>query len=101
MSDGGHFVRVNVESLAQAEAGGLRHNHDPVRQRGSIVEHGPLMRRRVCQNCVGDHDGGDLESTQDLEHLVSVGTPVEAVLVLDDRDIGLIECRRAGDDRAW
>ena len=101
MSDGGHFVRVNVEFLAQADAGCLRHDHDLVRQRDSIVEHGPLVRRRVCQNGVGDQDGGDLESAQDLEHLVSVGTPVEAVLVLDDSDIGLIQCCRAGDDRAW
>ena len=78
--------------LAEAEPGGLRHDHDPVGQICSIVEHGPLMRRRVCQNGVGDQDGGNLESAQDLEHLVSIGTPVEAVLVLDDCDIGLVQC---------
>ena len=93
MSDGGHLVRVNVEPLAQAEAGGLGHNHDPIRHRGSIVKHGPLMRSRVCKNGVGDQDGGDLDSAQDLEHLVSVSTSVEAVLVLDDSDVGLVQSR--------
>ena len=91
MSDGGHLMRVNVEPLAQAEAGGFRHNHDAVRQRSSIVKNGPLMRSRVCKNGVGDQDGGYVESAQDLEHLVSVSTAVEAVLVLDDSDIGLVQ----------
>ncbi len=99
MGDGGHLGGVHVEALAQAGAGGLRHHHDVIGQGGHFVEHGALMRRRVGQDGVGDDDGGDLESTQDLEHLVSVGAPVEAVLVLHDSDIGLVQCVRAGGHR--
>ena len=62
-------------------------------ERDSVVEHGPLMWRWVCQNGMGDQDGGDLEGTQDFEHLVSVSASVKAVLVLNDSHIGLVQCR--------
>ena len=82
---------VDVEAVAQSGPGRLRHHHHPVRQGGNIVQHGPLMWRRVGQNRVRDHDGGDVEAAQDLEHLVSVGASEESVLVLHHSHIELVQ----------
>ena len=59
------------------------------------------MRRRVRQDGVGDHDGGDVEPTQNLEHLVTVGAPVEPVLVLHDGHIATVQRIRTGEHGRW
>ena len=86
-----NFGRVDVEAVAQPRPGRLRHDHHLVRQRGDLVQHGPLMWRRIGEDRVGDHDGGDVEATQDLEHLVTVGASVEPVLVLHHRHVELVQ----------
>ena len=46
---------------------------------------------RISQDRVRDHDGWDVEATEDLEYIVSVSAPVEPVFVLDHGDIELIQ----------
>ena len=100
VGDGDHFGSVDIEAVAQADPGRLCHDHHPVRQSRNIVQHGPLMRRRVGEDCVGDHDGRDVETAQDLEHLVTVGASVESVLVLHHCHIELVQQVRARDQGA-
>ena len=100
MGDGGHLGGVHIEALAQADAGCIRHDHDPAGQRRDLVQHRPLMPGRVRQDRVRDHDGGHVEAAEDLEYLVTVGTSVEPVLMLHNCHIALIQQIRTGDHRA-
>ena len=84
VGDGDHLGGVDVEAGAQADSGRLGHDHDPVCQSCDVVQNGALMRCRVGEDRVRDHDGGHMETAENLEHLVSVGPSVEAVLVLHD-----------------
>ena len=97
--DRGHLGGVDLETLTQPSLGRLRHDHDVVRQGHYIVEHRPLMRSRVGQDRVRDDDGRDAETSQDLEQLVSVGASVEAVFVLYQRDVVLVQGFRAREHR--
>ena len=47
-----------------------------------------------------DHDGGDLQTPEDLEHLVPVSASVEPVFVLHHGDIELVQYVRAHHDRS-
>ena len=89
--DGRHLGRVDVEAAAQPLARRLGHDDDPVGERGDLDEDRPLVRCRLAQDGVGDHDGRDPQVAEDVEHLVAVGAAVEAVLVLDDRDVALVQ----------
>ena len=100
VGDDAHFERVDIEAVAQSRPGRLGHDHHVVRQGGNIVQHGPLMWRRVGEDRVGNHDGGDVETAQDLEHLVTVGASVESVFVVHHRHIELVEQVRARDQGA-
>ena len=57
----------------------------------TLDEHRALVRRRVAQDGVGDHDGRDPEAGEDVEHLIAVGPAEEAVLVLDDGHVELVQ----------
>ena len=49
------------------------------------------MWRRVFEDCVGDHDRRDAQPVDDVDDFVSVDTAVDAVLMLDDRDVALVQ----------
>ena len=49
------------------------------------------MWRRIFEHRVSDDDRRDAQSGHDLDDFVSVGTAVDAVLVLDDGDVALVE----------
>ena len=40
---------------------------------------------------MGDHDRRDAQPADDVHHLVSVDTAVDAVLMLDDGDVALVQ----------
>ena len=40
---------------------------------------------------MGDHDRRHAEPVDDVHHVVSVGTAVDAVLMLDDGDVALVQ----------
>ena len=82
---------VDVEAFDQSDAGALGHHDDGVGGVAHPLEHEPLVRRRVRDHGVGDHDRRHDEGVQHGEHLVAVGAAVDAVLVLDDRHVGAIE----------
>ena len=97
MGDGGHLGFVHIEAVAQADPGRLRHDDHLVRQSNDIVQYGALMGCRSGQDRVGDHDGRDAETGEDLEHLVTVGSSVQAVLVLHHGHVELVQQPRARD----
>ena len=73
--------------------------------RRDLLQHRTLVRRRVFENSVRNDDRRDSQAVDDVDHFVTVGTAVDAVLVLDDGDVALVEqlgacryrCRRAVD----
>ena len=90
-------LRGSTSKPSHSRAGRLGHDHHAVRQRRDIVQHRPLMWRRVGENCVGNHDGGDVQTAQDLEYLVTVGASVESVFVVHHCHIELVEQVRTRD----
>ena len=91
MRDGDHFPRIHFETSTQSCPSCTRHHHDLVGQGRNLSQDGFLVRRRITEDGVGDHDGWDSETGQDLEHFVAVRAAVEAVLVLHHRDVANIE----------
>ena len=74
-----------------------------LRQGSNLVQNGPLMRRRMGEDRVGDHDGRDVETAQDFEHFVPISAPVQPVLVLHHRHVELVQRfrrRREGAPRS-
>ena len=68
-----------------------RHHDHLIRPRRDRLEHRTLVRRRVFEDRVSDHDRRDPQPVDDIHHLVSVGTAVDAVLVLDDGDVAPVQ----------
>ena len=98
MRDGDDLVAVDVEAGAQPVPGGLGHHDHLVGERHDLFEHRTLVRRRIFEDSVGDHDRRDAQAAHDLDDLVAVGAAVDAVLVLDDRDVALVQQLRACRD---
>ena len=70
-----------------------RFGHDDhlIRPRRDLLEDRTLVRRRIFEDRVGDHDRRDPQPAEDVQHLVAVDTAVDAVLVLDDGDVALVQ----------
>ena len=99
MRDGGDLAAIDVEAIAQPLAGRVGHHDHLIGPRRDRLEHRTLVWRRVFEDCVGDHDRRDAQPVHDVHDFVTVGAAVDAVLVLDDRDVALVEqlgacCRR-------
>ena len=79
---------------------GRRRHHDHlIRGRRDLLEDRTLVWRRVFENGVGDHDGRNAQPGDDVDDIVAVDAAVDAVLVLDDRDVMLVQHVRACRDR--
>ena len=75
----------------QPVAGRLGHDDHLIRPRRDLLEHRTLVRRWVFEDRVGDDDRRDPQPVDDVHHLVTVDTAVDAVLMLDDGDVALVE----------
>ena len=82
---------VDGEAGTQALARRLRHHDHLIGQCHHRLEHRTLLRCRVFEHRVGDDDGRHAQRLHDLDDLVAVGAAVDAVLVLDDRDVAAVE----------
>ena len=89
--DGGDLVAVDGEACAQALAGHLRHHDHLIGQCHHRFEHRTLVWCRIFEHRVSDDDRRDAQTGHDLDDFVSVGTAIDAVLVLDDGDVALVE----------
>jgi hypothetical protein len=47
--------------------------------------------RRVFEDCVGNDDRRHTQPVDDVHHVVSVDATIDSVLMLDDRDVALIQ----------
>ena len=72
-------------------AGRLGHHDHLVRQRRDRLEDRTLVWRRVFEDRMGDHDRRDAQPFDDVDDFVSVDTSVDAVLMLDDRDVAAVQ----------
>ena len=92
VGDRGHLRRVDVEPGAQPSP---RAASDMTTRRSAIAatcdEDRSLVRCRIAEDGVGDHDGRNPEGSEDIEDLVAVGAAVQAVLVLHDGDVALVQ----------
>jgi hypothetical protein len=77
--------------MTQPFAGRLRHDDHLLRQCCDRLEHRTLVWRRVFQDRVSDHDRRDTQPSDDVHHFVAVDTSVDAVFMLDDRDVALVQ----------
>jgi hypothetical protein len=89
--DRGDFSAIDVEAEAQALTGRLGHDDHLIRHRRDRLEHRTLVRGRVFEDRVRDHDRRDTQAADDVHDFVSVDTAVDAVLMLDDRDVGAVQ----------
>ena len=89
--DRGDFAAVDVEATTQPLAGRLGHDDHLIGHRRNRLEHRTLVWGRVFEDRMGDHDRRDAQPVDDVHHFVAVGTAVDAVLMLDDRDVALVE----------
>ena len=91
MGDRVDLLGVDVEAAAEPVLCGAGHDDHTVGERCDLDEHRPLVCCRLGQDGVGDHDGRNAEGAEDRDDLVAVVTPVDAVLVLDDRDVAVVQ----------
>ena len=91
MRDRGDFAAVDVKPMTQPLVGRFGHHDHLIGPRRDLLEHRTLVRRRVFEDRVRYDDRRDPQRADDVNHLVAVGTAVDAVLVLDDRDVTLVE----------
>ena len=83
--------RSMSKHTTQPVAGRFGHDDHLIRPRRDLLEHRTLVRRWVFEDRVGDYDRRDPQPADDVHHLVAVDTAVDAVLVLDDGDVALVE----------
>ena len=91
MRDCGDLAVVDVETETQAVPRGLGHDDHLIRHRRERLENRTLVWRRVFEDRMGDHNRRYAEPVDDVHHVVSVGTAVDAVLMLDDGDVALVQ----------
>ena len=91
MRDRGDFAAVDVEAETQPFAGRLGHHDHLIRHRRDRLEHRTLVRGWVFEDRVSDHDGRDAQPVDDVHDLVTVDAAVQAVLMLDDRDVAPVQ----------
>ena len=91
MRDRGDLAAVDVETETQAVPRGLGHDDHLIRHRRDRLENRTLVWRRVFEDRVGDHDRRNPQPVDDIHHFVSVDTAVDAVLMLDDGDVALVQ----------
>ena len=92
--------RVDVEPRHQELSPGLGHDHDRAGGLGNRLENRALVCRRGPQDGVGDHDRRCFDRGEDVDDRIAVPARVEAVLVLDDHDIGPLQrSQRLGGGR--
>jgi hypothetical protein len=89
--DDGDFAAGDVEAPAQPLASRLRHHDHLVHPRGERLENRTLVWRRVFEDSVSDQDRWDAQSVDDPHDFVAIYTSVDAVLMLDDRDVALVQ----------
>jgi hypothetical protein len=93
VGDHDHLVGVDAEPGEQPLAGGLGHDDDGVGERARLFEHRSLAGgRRADDRVCASRTTGTTICAHEGEHGVAVGPVVDAVLVLDDDDVGGVEC---------
>ena len=95
----GDLPRIDVEADTESLPGCRRHHDHLIRGRRDFLENRTLVWRRVFENRVGDDDGRNTQPGDDVDDIVAVDTAVDAVLVLDHRDVILVQHVGAGRDR--
>ena len=89
--DGGDLGRSTAKPGAQPLPGRLGHHDDLVSARHDLLEHRTLLWRRVFAARCGRPRSTGPQAVHDVDDFVTVGAAVDAVLVLDDGDITLVE----------
>ncbi len=95
MGDDHHLARVHVPAVEEPLPGRVGHGHHDRGGRDDAGEHAPLVGRRGGEHRVQDGDHRDAHLSQDVEHIRAVAPAEDAVLVLDDRHVVLVQrvCR--------
>ncbi len=95
VGDHGDLGRVDVPAGDEPVAGGLRHRDERGRAVDERGEHAVLVGRRAGEHGVQDRDHRDAEALDDVEDVLAVRPAEDAVLVLHDRDVEVVEheCR--------
>ena len=92
--DHGDLAVIDGVALAQPVAPGLGHDHHRVGGVGGRLEDRSLVGGRRSQDRVGHEDRRSHEAFEEADHGVSVRAVVDAVLVLDDHDVGVAQRAR-------
>ena len=67
------------------------HHHHLISHCGNRLKHGTLPWRGVFRDRMSDHDGGNPQPTDDVHDFISVDAAVDAVFMLDDRNLALVQ----------
>ena len=91
MRDSGDFAAVDVKTTAQPLVGRIGHHNDLIRAGHNRLEDRTLVSRRAFQDSMGDHDRRYLQPVHDVHDCDTVDASVDTVLMLEDRDIALVQ----------
>jgi hypothetical protein len=106
--DRGDLAAVHVEPDTQPLPRCVGHDDHLIRHGRDRLENRTLVWRRIFEDCVGNDDRRHSQPVDDVHHVVSVDTTINSILMLDDRDVVLIQqlaarcygCRRTAGQLA-
>ena len=84
-------LRRSMSKPDKPFAGRIGHHDHLVCPRRKRLENGMLLSRRAFGNGVGDHDRWNAQPLDNAHYFVSVDAAVDAVLMLDDRNVALVQ----------
>ncbi len=89
--DGRHLGRIHVVADDQPVVRGVGHGDDRARGPDDLLQHRLLPGCGTAQHGVQDDDARHPQPAHQPQHVRAVGAGVDAVLVLDDRDVVAVE----------
>ena len=91
MGDHENLRSVDVEPRGEPCARRVGHHHDDLGSGADPLEDAALVGRRSTDHGVGNDDDRNIDAVQETQHRLAVRSGVDAVLVLDDHDVGSVQ----------